>query len=129
MFKRFSANYMAMLLLLDVILIQCALWLAMQLRFWLPLGPSLLPEWVPQWVYRPTLELHLAVGVLWLLASLVPSIYTPRHVIRWYNEYHRPGFVHPADAFLLLGMLYLLLIELLWQKTNQFAANKFYFFT
>jgi exopolysaccharide biosynthesis polyprenyl glycosylphosphotransferase len=112
MFKRFSANYMAMLLLLDVVLIQCALWLAMQLRFWLPLGLPLLPEWVPQWVYRPTFELHLAIGILWLLAFLIASIYTPRHIIHWYDEYQRLGIAHTTASFSLAGALYLAQVEL-----------------
>jgi exopolysaccharide biosynthesis polyprenyl glycosylphosphotransferase len=112
MFKRFSANYMAVLLLLDVILIQCALWLAMQLRFWLPFGLTLRPEWVPQWVYRPTLELHVAVAILWLLAFLVASVYTPRRIIHWYDEFHRLGLAHTTASFSLAGALYLAQAEL-----------------
>jgi exopolysaccharide biosynthesis polyprenyl glycosylphosphotransferase len=112
MFKRFSTNYMAVLLLVDVILIQCALWLAMQLRFWLPLGSAVLPEWVPQWVYRPTVELHVAVGALWLAAFLVASVYTPRRIIHWYDEYQRLGLAHTTASLSLAGALYLAQVEL-----------------
>ena len=42
MFKRFSTNYMTLLFLLDVIVIQLCLWGAMQLRYVLPFGMELL---------------------------------------------------------------------------------------
>jgi len=53
MFKRFSPNYMALLLLLDGLFLQLSLWLAMQLRYRLPYGQAVRPEWIPQWVYAP----------------------------------------------------------------------------
>lgn len=112
MFKRFSANYMAMLLLLDGILIQCGLWLAMQLRYLLPFGQEVRPEWVPKWVYEPTVELHTAVGILWLLTFLFASLYTPRRIIHWYDEFSRLFLAHTIAALSLAGALYLARIEL-----------------
>lgn len=112
MFKRFSANYMALLLLLDGILIQVALWLAMQLRYLLPYGQAIRPEWVPQWVYQPTLELHLAVGTLWFFSFLFASLYTPRKIIHWYDEFSRLILAHTTAALSLAGALYLANLEL-----------------
>jgi exopolysaccharide biosynthesis polyprenyl glycosylphosphotransferase len=112
MFKRFSANYMAMLLVLDGLWIQLALWLAMKLRFVVPLGQPLSPEWVPQFVTVPTLELHVTVGVLWLAAFLLSSLYTPRRIIRWYDEFSRLLVVHTTGALSLAGLLYMASTEL-----------------
>lgn len=112
MFKRFSANYMAMLLVLDGLWIQIALWLAMKLRFMIPLGQPLSPEWVPQFVTVPTIELHVTVGVLWLAAFLLASLYTPRRIIRWYDEFSRLLVVHTTVAFSLAGLLYMASTEL-----------------
>ncbi len=112
MFKRFSANYMALLLLLDGLWIQVALWLAMKLRFVLPVGQPLSPEWVPKWVTVPTLELHVMVGGLWLAAFLLASLYTPRRIIRWYDEFSRLFLVHTTVALSLAGLLYMARIEL-----------------
>ncbi|MCA9331243.1 hypothetical protein KC957_04270, partial [Candidatus Saccharibacteria bacterium] len=112
MFKRFSANYMAMLLVLDGLWIQVALWSAMKLRFVLPLGQVLSPEWVPQFVTVPTLELHIVVGILWLAAFMLASLYTPRRIIRWYDEFSRLVVVHTTAAFSLAGLLYMASTEL-----------------
>ena len=112
MFKRFSANYMAMLLVLDGLWIQIALWLAMKLLFVLLIGQPLSPEWVPQFVTVPTLELHVTVGVLWLAAFLLSSLYTPRRIIRWYDEFSRLLVVHTTAALSLAGLLYMASTEL-----------------
>jgi len=113
MFKRFSTNYMAALFLADGILIQISLWVAMQLRFVLPFGQEVRPEWVSIWVYAPSLGLHLIVGVLWLISFLVLSVYTARRIVRWFDETQRIVLAHTISALSLAGLLYLTNIELL----------------
>jgi exopolysaccharide biosynthesis polyprenyl glycosylphosphotransferase len=111
MFKRFSTNYMAMLLLVDAILIQCALWLAMQFRFILPLGREVWPP--DRWMNVPHDTLHLLVALLWLIAFVVLSVYTPRRIIRWYEEFQHIFLAHTLATLSLAGVLYLANIELL----------------
>jgi exopolysaccharide biosynthesis polyprenyl glycosylphosphotransferase len=113
MFKRFSTNYMAILFISDNFLIQCLLWLAMQLRFALPYGQTVEPEWVPQWVYVPSLRLHLAVGLLWAASFLVLDVYTPRRIVRWVDEFQRILLAHTVAALSLAGLLYLGNVQLL----------------
>ena len=62
MFKRFSTNYMVLLFLVDMLVVQVGLGLAIRLRFLLPFGPDLRPVWVPEFVYAPTPAMHLGVG-------------------------------------------------------------------
>ena len=64
MFKRFTTNYMVLLFLIDMAIVQVALGSGMRLRFFLPFGPNLSPMWVPEFVYTPTPVLHLAVGLI-----------------------------------------------------------------
>lgn len=106
MFRRFSTNYMAVLFILDSILIQCALWVAIQLRFILPFGQTLRPEWVNSWVYLPSYSLHLAIAALWMLTFLALSVYVPRHVTYWYDEFSRILLAHTIAALSFAGMLY-----------------------
>ncbi len=113
MFKRFSTNYMTLLFLIDGAIIQMALWFAMQLRFLLPWGQTVEPEWVPQWVYAPSWRLHLVVGVLWLGSFLILDIYSPRRIIRWIDELQRMVLAHTMAALSLAGLLYLTNIQLL----------------
>jgi exopolysaccharide biosynthesis polyprenyl glycosylphosphotransferase len=112
MFKRFSTNYMAALFLADIIAIQIALWVAMQLRFVLPFGQDVRVEWVPIWVYTPGWQLHLAVGVLWVISFLVLSVYTARRIVRWLDETQRILLAHTISALSLAGLLYLTKTEL-----------------
>lgn len=113
MFKRFSTNYMALLFLIDGVIIQAMLWLAMELRFLLPWGQVVEPEWAPQWVYVPSLRLHAVVGILWLGSFLVLDLYTPRKIIRWFDEIQRIILAHTIAALSLAGVLYLANIQLL----------------
>jgi len=112
MFKRFSPNYMALLLLLDGIFLQATLWLAMQLRFRLPYGQEMRLEWIPQFVYAPTVELHLVVAVLWLVGFLFAAVYTPRRIVQWYAEFQQVFLAHTAITFSLAGVLYMTHLEL-----------------
>lgn len=113
MFKRFSTNYMALLFLIDGAMIQIMLWLAMELRFAIPWGQVVEPEWAPQWVYVPSLRLHAVVAILWLGSFLVLDLYTPRKIIRWVDEIQRIVLAHTIAALSLAGVLYLANIELL----------------
>lgn len=113
MFKRFSTNYMALLFLVDGAIIQVTLWFAMELRFVLPWGQNVEPEWVPQWVYAPSWRLHLMIGLLWLGSFLILDLYTPRKMIRWFDEIQRLVLAHTIAALSLAGVLYLTNIQLL----------------
>lgn len=112
MFKRFSTNYMVLLFLVDMTAIQVSLGLGMRLRFLLPLGPNLLPVWVPEYVYVPTPLLHLTVGIIWALSFTLGSVYTPRKVVYWIEEIQRVFVSHTIATLSLAGMLYLGKVEL-----------------
>lgn len=113
MFKRFSTNYMATLFISDGIIAQLALWLAIQLRFFLPYGQNVEPEWVPQYVYVPSWRLQLIIGFLWVTTFLILDVYTPRRIIRWVDEIQRIVLAHTIAALSLAGLLYLGNIQLL----------------
>jgi exopolysaccharide biosynthesis polyprenyl glycosylphosphotransferase len=112
MFKRFSTNYMTALFLVDGIVIQSVLWLAIQMRFVLPWGQDIELEWVPLWVYVPSWRLHLAIGVLWVVSFLALDAYTPRRIIQWIDEFQRILLAHTIAALSLAGLLYLANIQL-----------------
>mgnify|MGYP005844404931 FL=1 len=112
MFKRFSTNYMVVLFLVDMAVVQASLALAMRLRFLLPFGPELRPVWAPEFVYVPTLSMHLGVGCIWALSLFLGSAYTPRKVIFWFEEFQRVLFSHTVAALCFAGTLYMFKIEL-----------------
>ncbi len=112
MFKRFSTNYMTLLFLIDGTLIQVAIWLAMQLRFGLPLGQRLEPSWVPHYVDALSWSLHLAIGAIWIISFLAIDVYTPRRIIRWPDEFQRILLAHTIAALSLAGLLYLSNVQL-----------------
>jgi exopolysaccharide biosynthesis polyprenyl glycosylphosphotransferase len=109
MFKRFSTNYMAALFLLDGVLIQLSLWLSIQARFALPFGQDLTPGGL---VYVPSWRMYAAIAALWLLSFLVLSVYTPRMIIRWGDEFQRILIAHTLAALSLAGLLYMAKLEL-----------------
>ena len=113
MFKRFSTNYIAMLFILDGFLIQFCLWLALQLRFLLPLGQEVRPEWASSYFYAPDLGLHVAVGLLWLVGYISLSVYSPRKILRGFDEIQQLVLANTIAALSLAGILYLANIELL----------------
>ena len=112
MFKRFSTNYMAVLFLIDGLLVQSALWLSIQARFLLPLGQELKPEWIDRWVYIPSWRMLLAISILWAVSFLILSVYTPRVIIRWTDEFQRVVLAHTLAALSLAGVLYLANVQL-----------------
>src|SRR5690606_445817 len=94
MFKRFTTNYMVLLFLIDLVIVQVALGVGMRLRFLLPFGDTLLPEWGAEIVYTPTARLHLAVAAIWMLSLVLGSVYTPRRVVFWFEEFQRVWMSH-----------------------------------
>ena len=108
MFKRFTTNYMVLLFLIDMAIVQVALGSGMRLRFFLPFGPNLSPMWVPEFVYTPTPVLHLAVGLIWAISFQFGSVYNPRKIIVWIEEIQRVVLSHTVAALCLAGLLYIL---------------------
>ncbi|MGL4649327.1 MAG: nucleoside-diphosphate sugar epimerase/dehydratase, partial [Caldilineaceae bacterium] len=107
-----ATGYLAALFVLDILFPQVALQVAMQLRYLLPFGRLVLPEWASQLFYAPTLWLHLVVFVLWALSLTFASAYTPRRVAFWGEELQRLLIGHTVAALLLAGVLYLTKAEL-----------------
>lgn len=108
MLKRFSTNYMVLLFLVDLVIVQAALAAAMRLRFMLPFGDLLLPELSPGFVYTPTPQLHLAVTAIWMLSLTLGSVYTARRVLFWFEEFQRIFMSHTVAILCFAGLLYLL---------------------
>jgi exopolysaccharide biosynthesis polyprenyl glycosylphosphotransferase len=113
MFKRFSTNYMALLFMVDGLILQIALWAAVELRYIVQLGQAVQPDLVRRYAYAPGLELHILVGALWLVSFLSFNVYTPRRIIHWYDEVQRIFLAHTISALSLAGLLYLANLELL----------------
>ncbi len=107
-----ATGYLVALFVLDILIPQVALQVAMQLRYLLPLGRIVLPEWAAQLFYAPTLWLHLVVFVLWTASLIFASAYTPRRVAFWGEEMQRLLVGHTVAALLLAGVLYLTKAEL-----------------
>jgi exopolysaccharide biosynthesis polyprenyl glycosylphosphotransferase len=107
-----ATGYLVALFLLDILFPQVALQVAMQLRYILPLGRIVLPEWAAQLFYAPTLWLHLVVLILWTTSLILASAYTPRRVAFWGEELQRLVLGHTVAALLLAGVLYLTRTEL-----------------
>ena len=112
MFKRFSTNYMVLLFLVDMMIVQVSLGLGMRLRFLLPLGPNLLSVWVPEFVYVPTPLLHFAVGLIWAASLIVGSAYIPRKIIHWFDELQHVLLSHTVATLSLAGLLYVVKVDL-----------------
>ncbi len=112
MFKRFSANYMALLFVLDTVLIQIALSLALLMRFSVPLGETILPQWFNVYFFVPDIGLRLAVALIWTAGFMIFGVYTPRQIIHWHDEFQRILLAQTVAALSLAGMLYLINIDL-----------------
>lgn len=91
--KRFSANYMAALFLMDGALFQVALWLSVVL-----------------WHDWPELYagLRLWIAIFWCVSFLLLDVYHPGKVIRWHQEYQRVFLGHLVASLMLAGTLFLL---------------------
>lgn len=112
MLKRSSTNYMVLLFLVDLLIVQVALAWAMQLRFILPFGKDLRPFWGSDDVYLPTPSIHLAVGCLWAASLLFGSLYATRRVAFWFEELQRLLFSHTSATLCFAGLLYLIKVDL-----------------
>lgn len=94
---------MALLLLVDMVLVQCSFTLALRLiRIAVAAeqvsGPHLLP---------PLGGVRVGVSALWLMAFFMLSVYAPRAVVRWYDEFRRVILGHGTAALFLAGFFYL----------------------
>lgn len=107
-----TISYLALLFVLDIAFVQFGLWLAMQLRYVLPFGNVVLPQWAPELFYAPTLWLHLIVLLLWTLSLSFGSLYIARRVAFWAEEFQRLVLAHSVAALMLAGTLYLAKAEL-----------------
>ncbi len=97
MLKRFSANYMAVLFLVDGLLFQLSFGLALVIAG----DPWDLFPGVRGWI-----------ALFWCIAFLVLDVYNPRKGIRWTQEYQRVLLAHLAGNLMLAGTLFLLDIPL-----------------
>jgi len=103
-----STGYLALLFVLDLLVVQSVIPIAMQLRYHLPIGMEVLPEWAAEELfYAPTIWLHLIALVVWLLSLTFMSVYTPRKVAFWGDELQRLLVGHTVAALILAGLLYL----------------------
>lgn len=107
-----AASYLAIIFILDLLGVQASLQLAMQLRYALPFGNVVLPQWAPTLFYAPTLWLHAIVLVVWTLSLIFGSLYVARRVAFWGEEFQRLLLAHSVAALVLAGLLYLAKAEL-----------------
>ncbi|MCB0063450.1 MAG: sugar transferase [Caldilineaceae bacterium] len=111
--KRFSANYLLLLLLADVAILQLTFWWSMELRYLLPFGRTLHPEFIDNNLYIPIPALHITVGVIWLLSFVIAAVYSTAHIVHWVDELQRVVLAHTIAALCLAGALYMARIELM----------------
>lgn len=113
MFKRFSINYMIVLFLVDGVLIQFSLWLGTQLRYVSPFGEEVLPEFAYRYFNPPGWGIHLDVYIIWTIVFLLLSVYSPRRILFWTEEFQRVIVAHTLAALSLAGALYLARVDML----------------
>lgn len=111
--KRFGANYLLLLLLTDVVIVQFTFWWSMRLRYLLPIGRTLQPEPFLANLPISLSALHIAVGVIWLLSFVIASVYSATHILHWGEETQRLVLAHTIAALCLAGALYMARIELM----------------
>ncbi len=102
-----TTGYLVALFVLDILIPQAALQASIQLRYLLPFGRIVLPEWANQLFSAPTLWFHFTVFLIWVLSLTFSSVYTPRRVAFWGEELQRLIVGHTVAALLLAGVLYL----------------------
>jgi exopolysaccharide biosynthesis polyprenyl glycosylphosphotransferase len=103
---------MVALFLLDIAIVQIALWFAIELRFILPFGANIAREWSPEFLYSPGWGMYLAVGLLWMSLFISSSVYVARRIIYWFDEFQRIFLAHTTAALSLAGLLYMARLEL-----------------
>lgn len=104
MVKRFSVSYMAMLLLVDSLILQSIFTIALRLMQ----AASAASGPVNATLLQSLWGVRFAVSLLWLVAFLLFSVYTPREVVRWYDEFRRVLLGHSTAALFLAGLFYLI---------------------
>ncbi|HEY0069094.1 MAG TPA: hypothetical protein VGE04_03905, partial [Chloroflexia bacterium] len=111
MFKRLNANYMALLFLIDVVIVQLSLEMAMALRYELPIWQPFQP-WPQIEVQEQRLTLHLAFGLLGVIFLVANSVYNSRRVIHWVEEFQRVLVASTLVTLTLTGLLYLINLDM-----------------
>lgn len=96
---------MALLLLVDMLIVQCSFTLALSTEMFN--GLRLMPSVGGVRLISPVGGVHLVVSALWLMAFFMLSVYTPRLVVRWYDEFRRLILGHSTAALFLAGIFYL----------------------
>lgn len=107
-----ATGYLAALFVLDIVVLQLAVPVAMRLRYILPFGRAVLPEWAAQLFYAPTPWMHVTVFLIWATCLIMASVYTPRRVAFWGEELQRLLLGHATATLFLAGVLYLAKVEL-----------------
>ncbi len=75
--------------------------------FTLPMGQLLLPEWASTLVYvPPSRSMYFRGEVVWALSMLF-TVYTPRRIVFWFEEFQRVLFSHTVATLTFAGVLYL----------------------
>ena len=108
MFKRFNANYMALFLIIDVVLMQAALLVALALRYNTPIGQP----WPHGAIESLRFYLHVTIGVVGLAGFVAMSVYNARKVIRWIDELQRVVMANTVVCLSLTGVLYMANVDL-----------------
>lgn len=111
MFKRLNANYMALLFLIDVVVVQLSLEVAMALRYGLPVWDPFQP-WPQIEAQESRLWLHFAFGAFGVVLLAANSVYNGRKVIRWIDEFQRVLVASTLISLTLTGLLYLINLDL-----------------
>lgn len=104
MLKRFSVSYMALLLLVDLFILQSAFEIAMQLPW---IAPTVYHGGTSTFFTPFQWSVHVAVSLVWLMAFFMLAVYTPRAVVRWFDEFRRVILGHSTAALFLAGLFYL----------------------
>jgi FlaA1/EpsC-like NDP-sugar epimerase len=102
MFKRFSTSYMVFLFITDLVLTECALFVASVLRYLLPYGDR-----VPWEMARVPLPVYGLVILIWTVIFMALSLYNPNRVFRAVDEFQLVILATTLAAFTLAGILYL----------------------
>jgi len=102
MFKRFSTSFMVFLFTMDLVLTECALYVAGVLRFRLPYGDQ-----VPWEMARVPLQIYGLAALIWALIFMVLSLYNPNRVFRAVDEFQLVILATTLAALTLAGVLYL----------------------
>ena len=102
-----TISYLAVVFVWDIVAMQLAIPASVQLRYALPVGREIMPAWAPYLFYSPTPWMHFVVLILWVVALVLASVYTPRRVALWGEELQHLLLGYTTAALLFAGVLYL----------------------